>query len=620
MHEMRWNWVRVLRHVLVVPLVFGVFAGCAGVDGVERTVLQNADGKADRATVSVHLTAEAPTSSFEIRCEYSEGCEGTLDIVLVDPAPCEIITDPGCGMGPLAATRVPLGNVTIDNGGATVRTLPFALETADGDHFTVSIAAAFAGRTGHAVTFDIAKDPAAPDVTLEVSADWHRTGDDSGTDDLLAYLSTVPGLTYVEVGTQYRGYRAFLVSLDTPVDHNGADSRTFPQTFVIHHRKREAPMVLYTQGYELPTHDALSELTEGLGSNQIYLEHRFFGNSIPAGVVNDDWKWVTIAEAAADEHRVVEVLKPFYSESWISTGHSKGGMTALFHRRFFPDDVDATVAYVTPISFAVEDPRYIPFLDQIGEPACHDKVRDVMVKARQRFNTLVPYLDQVSAQWGLTYNRVGGHAAQMEKALETFEWGFWQYWGVEQCANILSVSSNEEIDRWGLYMTQGAWSDQSLDAPIYTYAYQAEYQLGRQAMSTAFLEPYLQYQNVKEDYLPEGVHPTFDPTAMPDIQGWVTAEGARIVFLYGEYDPWFGGAYDVSQAGPEILKVVAPRKNHGAAIRHLAEADRTMVLDAIERWTGARPAINAEFQPSFGQNPPRLLLEGLQSPVFTSQQ
>ena len=33
-------------------------------------------------------------------------------------------------------------------------------------------------------------------------------------------------------------------------------------------------------------------------------------------------------------------------------------MTAIYHRRFYPDDVDGTVPYVAPISFGAPDLRY----------------------------------------------------------------------------------------------------------------------------------------------------------------------------------------------------------------------------------------------------------------------
>ena len=42
--------------------------------------------------------------------------------------------------------------------------------------------------------------------------------------------------------------------------------------------------------------------------------------------------------------RIFEALGALFPAPWVNTGHSKGGMTALFHRRYFPCDVAATAA------------------------------------------------------------------------------------------------------------------------------------------------------------------------------------------------------------------------------------------------------------------------------------
>src|SRR4029453_18614710 len=90
-------------------------------------------------------------------------------------------------------------------------------------------------------------------------------------------------------------------------------------------------------------------------ANQPPPGHRYFEPSRPD---QTDWSFDSIRQSATDEHRIIEQLKSIYTARWLTTGHSKGGMTAVYHRRFFPDDVDATVAYVAPISFSRADDRY----------------------------------------------------------------------------------------------------------------------------------------------------------------------------------------------------------------------------------------------------------------------
>jgi len=69
------------------------------------------------------------------------------------------------------------------------------------------------------------------------------------------------------------------------------------------------------------------ELSEMLGANQLDVEHRFYGESIPEDF---DWQYLTIEQATADYHHINDIFNTFYSKSWVSTGISKGGQTSIF--------------------------------------------------------------------------------------------------------------------------------------------------------------------------------------------------------------------------------------------------------------------------------------------------
>ena len=82
---------------------------------------------------------------------------------------------------------------------------------------------------------------------------------------------------------------------------------------------------------------------------------RTVNRSAPASM---DWSKLDIWQAATDHHRLVTALKPLYPARWISTGASKGGMASVYHRRFYPADVTATIAYVAP--------RVTPIYPRVG--------------------------------------------------------------------------------------------------------------------------------------------------------------------------------------------------------------------------------------------------------------
>src|SRR5262249_56309184 len=102
-----------------------------------------------------------------------------------------------------------------------------------------------------------------------------------------------------------------------------------------------------------------------------------------------DWSKLTIWQAAADDHCIVRAFRQIYPGRWIGTGGSKGGMAAVYHRRFFPDDVDGTAAYVAPLSLAENDARYVDAVETGDHPQCRQALRDFRRRALSRHDQLV---------------------------------------------------------------------------------------------------------------------------------------------------------------------------------------------------------------------------------------
>ena len=165
-------------------------------------------------------------------------------------------------------------------------------------------------------------------------------------EDILTRLEALQGVEVTEI-TPAHEYcsRQFELMVTQPVDHNNPAGQTFQQQVFLSHQNDTLPMVLVTGGYEARDFSA-QELMRLLGANQVYTGYRYFVGSEPEPT---DWTHLRVAQAAADIHEVVELLKPIYTGTWLSAGHSKAGRTALIHRRFYPDDVVATVAYVAAI-------------------------------------------------------------------------------------------------------------------------------------------------------------------------------------------------------------------------------------------------------------------------------
>lgn len=413
----------------------------------------------------------------------------------------------------------------------------------------------------------------------------------SGTDDstgagvtsnVLDHLMDVPGLTIRETTPHYPGYRSFEGTFRQPADHAQPDGLQYEQRIRIMHRDMKAPTVLFSTGYGLIEFDSLSEPALLVDGNQVSIEHRFFAPSRPEPA---DWQTLTIEQSATDHHRLIVALKAVYGERWLSTGSSKGGMAALYHRRFFPQDVEGTIAYVTPLSYGLRDERYIPFLDQVANPLCRETMKAFQLLALTRRDQLRPML----TEQGFDFGSWGADAA-IDFGVQWLRFTAWQYAGEDACVGIPTPAASDQqvFDYLMQYspITSLATEELELAQPYY---FQAAVELGDPAIDESYLAPSLTVALGMDasDLVTPG--PTnamvFDAGAMPDVQDWVLTEGSQLLLVYGEYDPWSAAAIDVS-GGLDSHRFVAPLGTHGAGIDDLWPESATAAEDAIARWAG----------------------------------
>jgi hypothetical protein len=416
---------------------------------------------------------------------------------------------------------------------------------------------------------------------------------DAPSGPLIDQLRGLPGMVSVtEEQTEHAGYRRFDLRLTQPVDHADPDGATFTQQMTLFHIDETAPFVLLTTGYSNYYGDNLGELTRLLGANQLVVEHRYFASSRPE---DPDWTQLTIENAAADHHVIRELLYRIYRGKWLATGASKGGMTSIYHRRFWPDDVDGTVPYVAPLSFGAPDYRYDTFVDQIGTAACRQALQDLSVELLTNRRAMLTTRAQAQADAeGFTYSRVPLGAA-VEGAAAGIYWAFWQYWGIRYCADVPAPTASDD-DVWSFLdaVSGVSGSADSEIAPFEAYYFQAEYELGYPGTMDEWLDGLLQFGGEDYDgYYPVGVEiPPFRAGAMEDIDQWVQSEGSELLFVYGEWDPWTGGQFELGAAADSV-RLTVPEATHGARLARLPAADRDLAFAKLEAWTGVTPDLGA---------------------------
>jgi len=415
--------------------------------------------------------------------------------------------------------------------------------------------------------------------------------DDDGAGDIADRLGAIEGMTVEELTSSNPGYRFFSLQYVQPADHNNPSGAAFSQSMKLIHISTDAPMVFMPMGYAGMDVDELQELTQMLGANQLAVEHRFFRTSRPEPA---DWTLLTIKQAAADHHRIVEALKPIYEAAWISTGGSKGGMTATYHRRFYPDDVDGTVAYVAPLSLGAPDERYIDFLNNIGDQDCLAKLRAIQVEVLTRREAMVTLLSAQATETNASFNRIGGLERAIESVILDFPFTFWQYFGIASCSSVPEATATDQeiFDFVNQIIAFQMASDSAFDF-LDPYYYQAASELGYPDLATSHLAGLLltDAPSTEQGLIPEGVAPpTYNPNAMLDIAEWVETEGNRLIFIYGQWDPWTTGAYELG-AATDSFKFIVPNGTHGSRMSQLNAEDKAVVLDALQRWTGVTPKL-----------------------------
>lgn len=398
--------------------------------------------------------------------------------------------------------------------------------------------------------------------------------------DILLRLNALPGVEAREIEAYYGYPRAFQLDITQPVDHDRPGGPKFTQRAYLSHASDEAPMVFAPSGYGTTPRSG-QELAGILQANCLSVTHRYFPDARPA---NPDWRFLTIQQAAQDHHRIVDLFKRIYEEQWVSTGASKGGKTAVFHRRFFPNDVVATVAYVAPFMIALEDTRFEPYLRSRGTAQERAAIQDFQRRFLERKDELLPIYRDWFAENGYEYSLPP--ASGFEGSAVSYEWNYFQRhdFGPEDIPGS-GASGEDMVNHLAEVVRLHFRSDVYRDY-FKAYVYQLFTQTGGPSYRPYHIEDLLVEPglDIRERYsFPSDLEFQYSPEAMLDILEWARTGGDQIIYIYGEVDPWTAGAVELSGT-VEALKVIQSGEDHGVKIPDLDLQD--LVLERLGGWLG----------------------------------
>ena len=384
--------------------------------------------------------------------------------------------------------------------------------------------------------------------------------------------------------------RCFAITMDQPVDHGEPDAASFPQHLFLVHRGCDRPTLVADWGY---SNDVFFDIELSLfyGTNDLWIEHRFQGASVPLPA---DWDWtaLTIENGARDMHQVIESFKKLYQGRWVSTGASKGGITATYHSYFFPDDLDGAVPYVAPASRARVDPAYQDHLDNDLPAGCSNRVRDVQVAALTTRRDMM--MERLTP-----YTGPGGEAEGLELLTDGLDWGFWQAFGATYCDQVPRATAADGrfwkfyLDFSYLAFAAPATGDQdkSLGALYYEWLTEQGFALQVNSRVAPLLEQPRALMSMADTFremFPEVELPAYDGSVTAAVRDWMRDEAEDVLLIYGQYDPWSGGAMDApSQASS--ARFFVPAATHGAQIGALGEEDMTAALALATGFFGTEP-------------------------------
>lgn len=401
--------------------------------------------------------------------------------------------------------------------------------------------------------------------------------------ELKPLLEKLPGVEVLDK-TPVNGYsESYLLKVKMPVDHNDTTKGFFTQRVFINHLSFDAPTVLVTEGYaagHAMSPFYIEELTSLIHGNQITIEHRFFGESIPEGC---PWQYLNVRQAAADHHQIISMLKPFYKGKWVSTGASKGGSTCVYHRALYPNDVEATVSYVAPFTINNEDPRCIDFLKHVSTDSIRMKIHSFQRAVLQHREEMLKFIsmDMKNADDSLIMSL----DSTLDYMVVEYPFAFFQYCG--STSSIPSPDAKASI----LYKhlkkiiapTSYGYRDQRSTGAFFVQAYN---EVGYYGYDTTGLGDLL---SIKSGFIsnsimvPRSAPVHYDPAMLEFVRNYIKTDAENIIFIYGADDPWSATAA-VCGNNDKVYFAMDKDNCHNVRIADMPDDVHAKIISLLDKW------------------------------------
>lgn len=396
---------------------------------------------------------------------------------------------------------------------------------------------------------------------------------------LQTFLKSLKGAVVEHTPLDSLHQECYTIMFPQYVNQQTKEGPRFYQRLYLTHINDTLPMVMVTEGYSA-NRNYISEPAKLLNCNQIIVEHRFFEKSVPDSM---DWSQLTTANAAADHHHIYETFSKFYTHHWISTGISKGGQTTIFYKYYYPQDMQVCIPYVAPLNLEQEDVRINWFLRHVGTEEENERILSYQKLMLQNFDSIFPYFERLAVINHQKY-AINDTAAYEFMVLEFpfsyFQWGIYPFDSIPQ-----EMKSAKNMMKPMLSLGLVSFYFKSTLDGLMPFMVQAYRELGYYNYDIENLKAYL--RKIKNSsniaFVPEELRFEYDDQIMNKIYDYIHNEGDRMIFIYGELDPWFSTSVN-PDSRTDALKMVLKGGSHSTRIHHFSEKEQELIMNKIKSW------------------------------------
>ncbi|MGV9004936.1 S28 family serine protease [Flavobacterium sp.] len=380
------------------------------------------------------------------------------------------------------------------------------------------------------------------------------------------------------------------------VDHNDSTKGTFLNRILLGFNSLSAPIVMesaaygITKNYQDSTYKA--ELTELLNTNQLIVEHRYFGTSIPDST---SFKYLTYKQVSDDFHAIRQKLNTLFPNKWIATGWSKGGDAVFAYKFYYPNDVDATVAYGISVTTEKEDKRFEEFMAKKRKTPDGKKLyQDQLYLLKNKHRLLPAFIDYVQDikkymkgdfieyDWETMYdygvlelqNTFWQRYGDYEKFKKDIQLN---YEGLIETGYEPKISKDNNNDKL-LYFVDGIYSNK-----MKAHYFQAFSQGGYYCYDEKPFRKYLKQKDYPLDFF-AGEKTVFDGSFRSNEIKFAETEMEKVLFILADTDPWSIICPIPMPSVKDNMKLILKNSNHSVKLQDFDERTRNHTLQKLRIW------------------------------------